>query len=602
MPDLPHNKLLARKISDFCRLRVDSVLPPQEGKRIREFLLDLIALSQTPPRKVRGYDWNEIALRCSLDRDALRIARKAIEPALDAIVRNTKPGQSPFCQHPDSSRFRAASATRPSATAARGKPSAAGHIGAKVRSEQQPATNRRKPGTKPRTIEEFPTPLFDDWLDPSTFREALELHMRRHGDSYWHLHRAVVRDDERLDHSTIRHWLQGSKAPRSVASMEVLGRIERRYRLPAGYFKAKLPHQTRSASGHVLDDIAPAERRRLAWHLPDDFNTRPRQEQEEILEWVQRVIIRGSTDYRRFQAAAMKQRYAIRFPGITYGQSDAADDHHRNKYDEQDEDSISFTDPDLRSGVIDAPPVLAMEMAELIRFKTATLTAFGLQRNGVWGEETASQIEALIDRLEGLPRDELIERMCITSSTHPDFLPPECLLHFVRKTKRDNSNRHFELMYKALIARVERAATIPGAVHFVEGKRAITARAAKIIEAVVFAFEVKLTRDRNDYYDGLDYFEINFASAVKLLRSTARTSTMPFSSPTRSATSNWATARSATRLSTSILPIRQKCPRSARSASRTTAADSDERSRWTSSRGSCSCPAQPPRHCTSIPA
>lgn len=32
-----------------------------------------------------------------------------------------------------------------------------------------------------------------------------------------------------------------------------------------------------------------------------------------------------------------------------------------------------------------------MEMAELIRFKTATLTAFGLQRNGVWGEETASQ-------------------------------------------------------------------------------------------------------------------------------------------------------------------------------------------------------------------
>lgn len=215
--------------------------------------------------------------------------------------------------------------------------------------------------------------------------------MRRHGDSYWHLHRAVVRDDEKLDHSTIRHWLQGSKAPRSVASMEALSRIERRYRLPAGYFKAKLPHQTRSTSGYVLDDIAPAERRRLAWHLPDDFNARPRQEQEEILEWVQRVIVRGSTDYRRFQAAAMKQRYAIRFPGITYGQSEAADERYRSRYDEQDEDSISFTDPDLRSGVIDAPPVLAMEMAELIRFKTATLTAFGLQRNGVWGEETASQ-------------------------------------------------------------------------------------------------------------------------------------------------------------------------------------------------------------------
>lgn len=347
---------------------------------------------QTPPRKARGYDWDEIALQCGLDRDALRGARAVIEPALDAIVRNTKsPTNRP------SAKIRTTEDSTPGPRRGRPprrsveKPNATSHIGATDRSERQPTTSRRKPGTKPRAIEEFPTPLFDDWLDPPTFREALELHMRRHDDSYWHLHRAVVRDDEKLDHSTIRHWLQGSKAPRSVASMEVLSRIERRYRLPAGYFKAKLPHQTRSVSGHVLDDIGPAERRRLAWHLPDDFNTRPRQEQEETLEWVQRVIIRGSTDYRRFQAAAMKQRYAIRFPGITYGQSDAADDHHRNKREEQDEDSTSFADPDLRSGVIDAPPVLAMEMVELIRFKTATLTAFGLQRNGVWGEETASQ-------------------------------------------------------------------------------------------------------------------------------------------------------------------------------------------------------------------
>jgi hypothetical protein len=40
-------------------------------------------------------------------------------------------------------------------------------------------------------------------------------------------------------------------------------------------------------------------------------------------------------------------------------------------------------DPDLLSGVVDAPPRLAMEMADLIRFKTSTLTAVGFQRNGV---------------------------------------------------------------------------------------------------------------------------------------------------------------------------------------------------------------------------
>ena len=215
--------------------------------------------------------------------------------------------------------------------------------------------------------------------------------MRRHGDSYWHLHRAVVEDHETLDRSTIRHWLLGTKVPRSVASFQLLGRIERRYRLPEGYFKAKLPHPARSASGHTLDDIGPAERRRLAWHLPDDFNSRSAIEQEEILEWVRRVIITGSTDYRRFQAAAMKHRYAIRFPGISYGRTDMADHDDSDDFHAGESGGMSFPDPDLFSGVIDAPPTLAMEMADLIRFKTSTLTAFGLQRQGVWGEETASQ-------------------------------------------------------------------------------------------------------------------------------------------------------------------------------------------------------------------
>ena len=86
-----------------------------------------------------------------------------------------------------------------------------------------------------------------------------------------------------------------------------------------GYFRAKLPHQSRSLYGHDMGDISSAERRRLAWHLPDDFSSLPFSKREEIIEWVRRVIISGSTDYRRYQAAAVKQRYAIRFPGITYG-------------------------------------------------------------------------------------------------------------------------------------------------------------------------------------------------------------------------------------------------------------------------------------------
>ncbi|WP_370876883.1 hypothetical protein [Ancylobacter amanitiformis] len=101
---------------------------------------------------------------------------------------------------------------------------------------------------------------------------------------------------------------------------------------------------------------------------------------------VQRVVITGATDYRRFQAAAMKQRYSIRFPDLL---DQSSRPRGLNRFCREEDGSLP--DPDLASAALDAPPQLAEEMADLIRFKTATLTAFGYQRNGVCGEETASQ-------------------------------------------------------------------------------------------------------------------------------------------------------------------------------------------------------------------
>lgn len=80
-----------------------------------------------------------------------------------------------------------------------------------------------------------------------------------------------------------------------------------------------MAHPARAATGHKPTDITPSQRRRLAWHLPDDFDRRLPEEREEILEWVQRVIVSGGTDYRRFQALALRNRYAVRFPGILGG-------------------------------------------------------------------------------------------------------------------------------------------------------------------------------------------------------------------------------------------------------------------------------------------
>lgn len=246
-----HTKLLALKICDYCRLRVDPALPPNEAARIREFLLGLIAQSQIPPRKLRRYDWEEIAFQCDIDNKILRNLKATIEPALDAITRNTKA----FSKRGSASVLRNAGPTEgqfPHGHLAQRavKEIAPSVIRAPVQLELLPAFERRKSGTKPRTTEEFPTSLSEEWVDPSTFQEALQLHLRRHGDSCWHLHRCVVRKGENFDRSTIRQWLRGSRTPRGVASMQILARIEKRYRLAVGYFKSKLPHRTRSVSGH----------------------------------------------------------------------------------------------------------------------------------------------------------------------------------------------------------------------------------------------------------------------------------------------------------------------------------------------------------------
>ena len=250
---------------------------------------------------------------------------------------------------------------------------------------------RRKRGVAPKPIVKHPEPMYAEWADPPGFQQALTLHMDRHGDTTWQLHRSVSLPEERFNRTTIREWRAGRKAPQSATSLAVLARIERRYRLPEGYFREKLPHSARALKGLAANmSIEAAERRRLAWHLPEDFDSRPLSQREEILEWVRRVIITGATDYRRFQAGALRQRFAVRFPALTGVQPRRSDNH-----GEGDDVDIGWWDDDveqeLTAGTVDAPEALSSEVEALIQFKTATLTTIGLQRLGVWNEVTALQ-------------------------------------------------------------------------------------------------------------------------------------------------------------------------------------------------------------------
>jgi hypothetical protein len=357
------SSLTARKIALFCERRLSAILPSDDVRALQEYLTELLRRREYPPYRGVQLDLEAVATLLSADVTRVVSARPHLRPIFDAVARAVAEAEL---------RPRPASQTRGTRQAATspGNPAtwSAGLKTPQVQKTTKPAGRPRKP------VIEFPEPLASTWDEPDGFGAALRIHAERHGETIHHLYHAVVRPEDGVNRSTLISWARGAKAPRSVNSLEILRRIERRYRLPEGYFAEKAANPIRAATGHDLDDVSPSERRRLAWHLPNDFNRRSRHERAEILEWVRTVIISGATDYRRYQAAAMRQRYAVRF---------ACGSGPRRR-------SPVVRGPD-ESGVVDASAQLNNEMTELLKFKTSTLAAFGLQRNGVWGEETASQ-------------------------------------------------------------------------------------------------------------------------------------------------------------------------------------------------------------------
>ena len=232
--------------------------------------------------------------------------------------------------------------------------------------------SRRGPGRPPKPIVEYPEALWEPAQAARDFASALDEEIRRHGDSVWGLHKAVEAKGGLIDRTTLGAWRRGAKGPQTPDTLKVVDLLEARYRLSPGYLRSRITHG-RAVSGHSLPDIGAAERRRLAWHLPDDFNARPAARQAEILAWVRSSVLSGGTAYHRYHAEISKHRFAIRFEGLVDGVP-------------------------LRSGQklgarpeFAPPPRLAREMEDLLRFKTRTLTEVGFQRSGVWGPDTASQ-------------------------------------------------------------------------------------------------------------------------------------------------------------------------------------------------------------------
>ncbi|AHY42770.1 RNA polymerase sigma factor [Stutzerimonas decontaminans] len=112
-------------------------------------------------------------------------------------------------------------------------------------------------------------------------------------------------------------------------------------------------------------------------------------------------------------------------------------------------------------------------------------------------------VEAEIQELTSVSSSELERRASICSRTSPGFVSPEVLVHFVRTV---GAGMHRERLTELLLQRVYRL--LPRA------EEAASLIKTNIRDDVVDHFVDLLLSDRASYDDRLDYYEINFNSAI----------------------------------------------------------------------------------------
>ncbi|HHG4670955.1 sigma-70 family RNA polymerase sigma factor [Stutzerimonas xanthomarina] len=116
-------------------------------------------------------------------------------------------------------------------------------------------------------------------------------------------------------------------------------------------------------------------------------------------------------------------------------------------------------------------------------------------------------VEAEIHDLTAVSPSELERRASICSRTSPGFVSPEVLVHFVRNV---GAGMHRERLTELLLQRVY--LLLPRAENAGEATASLTK--ANIRDDVVDHFVDLLLSDRAAYDNRLDYYEINFNSAI----------------------------------------------------------------------------------------
>jgi hypothetical protein len=127
------------------------------------------------------------------------------------------------------------------------------------------------------------------------------------------------------------------------------------------------------------------------------------------------------------------------------------------------------------------------------------------------------EIEAMIEELSNLDRDALVERCAIPRRDDPTYVPSECLVYFVRSRRGEEPDTHYERLYRMLTERVLRRLPTPED----PGGQTESLTRASIREAAFDRFVALLAKDRTEYCEKLDYYEVRFDQTIANLRKDA---------------------------------------------------------------------------------
>lgn len=121
-------------------------------------------------------------------------------------------------------------------------------------------------------------------------------------------------------------------------------------------------------------------------------------------------------------------------------------------------------------------------------------------------------IEAMLVEFIDVSFDVLLEQAFISDRRCPDYIPSEVLVHWIRQTRHHTSDSQFNLLYPLLEQRIRTACP---------RKQIRVGRYNDIQEYVLERVVELLLRDRSNYEERLDIYEVVFDRAIAKLRASA---------------------------------------------------------------------------------